>query len=65
MPGDEDRPNRSELPEKIKAHKAAHSIEATPQRARQKHSTDEEPVTTRIRRRKETTQQAAGAGAAP
>jgi hypothetical protein len=32
---------------------AAHSIEATPQRARQKHSSAEEPVTARIRRRTE------------
>jgi len=35
---------------KIKAIKSAQSIEATPQRARQKHSTAEEPVA-RIRRR--------------
>lgn len=44
-------PSASELAEKIKALKAANSIEATPQRARQKHSTAEEPVTARIRRR--------------
>jgi hypothetical protein len=43
----------SEMAEKIKALKAAHNIEATPQRARQKHSTAEEPVTARIRRRTE------------
>jgi N12 class adenine-specific DNA methylase len=51
--GDEKGPNVSELAEKIKTLKAAHSIEATPQRVRQKHSTAEEPVTARIRRRQE------------
>ena len=39
--------------EQIKALKAAHSIEATPQRDRQKHSAAEEPITARIRRRTE------------
>ena len=48
--GDE-QPAASELADKIKALKAAHSIEATPQRDRQKHSSAEEPVTARIRRR--------------
>lgn len=43
----------SELAEKIKTLKAAHSIDATPQRVRQKHSTAEEPITARIRRRAE------------
>jgi N12 class adenine-specific DNA methylase len=43
----------SELADRIKALKAAHTIEATPQRARQKHSSAEEPVTARIRRRTE------------
>jgi hypothetical protein len=38
---------------RIKAIKAANSIEVTPQRDRQKHSTAEEPITARIRRRKE------------
>ena len=38
---------------KIKLLKAANSIEATPQRVRQKHSSAEEPVTARIRRRTE------------
>ena len=52
-PGKEEGPSVSELAGKIKSLKAAHSIEATPQRARQKHSTAEEPVTTRIRRRAE------------
>ena len=43
----------SELAERIKALKAAHNIEATPQRVRQKQSSAEEPVTARIRRRTE------------
>ena len=50
---DEAGPSVSELAEQIKALKAAHSIEATPQRVRQKQSTAEEPVTARIRRRTE------------
>ena len=50
MQGDEAGPSVSELAEKIKALKAAHSIEATPQRVRQKHSSAEEPVTARIRK---------------
>ena len=49
----EEGPSVSELAEKIKALKAANTIEATPQRARQKHSSAEEPVTARIRRRTE------------
>jgi len=52
--GKEEGPSVSELAGKIKAIKSAQSIEATPQRARQKHSTAEEPITTRIRRRQET-----------
>ena len=51
MQDDDTGPSVSELAEKIKTLKAAHSIEAAPQRARQKHSTGEEPVTARIRRR--------------
>jgi len=43
----------SELADRIKALKAANTIEAAPQRARQKHSSAEEPVTARIRRRTE------------
>ena len=46
-------PTTAELADKIKAIKAANTIEATPQRARQKHSTAEEPITARIRRRQE------------
>jgi hypothetical protein len=52
-PGKEEGPSVSEIAERIKALKAANSIEATPQRARQKHSSAEEPVTARIRRRTE------------
>ena len=50
-PGSEPPPSVSELAARIKGLKAAHNIEATPQRARQKQSTAEEPVTARIRRR--------------
>ena len=42
-----------ELAHRIKSLKAAHNIEATPQRARQKQASAEEPVTARIRRRTE------------
>ena len=52
-PGKEEGPSVSELAEQIKALKAANTIEATPQRDRQKHSTAEEPITARIRRRHE------------
>src|SRR5207253_2113563 len=51
MQDDNAGPSVSDLAERIKALKAAHSIEATPQRVRQKQSTAEEPVTARIRRR--------------
>jgi hypothetical protein len=44
-------PSVSELAERIRALKAAHSIDVTPQRVREKHSSAEEPVTARIRRR--------------
>ena len=49
----EEGPCASDLAEKIKSLKAANSIEASPQRIRQKHSTAEEPITARIRRRVE------------
>jgi hypothetical protein len=49
----EEGPSASDLAEKIKVLKAANTIEATPQRVRQKHSSAEEPVTARIRRRHE------------
>jgi len=49
----EEGPSTADLAGKIKSLKAANSIEATPQRVRQKHSTAEEPVTARIRRKAE------------
>jgi hypothetical protein len=52
--GKEVGPSIAELAGRIKAIKAAQSVEATPQRVRQKHSSAEEPITTRIRRRTET-----------
>jgi hypothetical protein len=44
-------PRSAKLAGKIKALIASHSIEAAPQRDRPKHSTAEEPITARIRRR--------------
>lgn len=44
-------PSTSDISASIKALNAANTVEATPHRARQKHSTAEEPVTARIRRR--------------
>jgi N12 class adenine-specific DNA methylase len=52
-PGKDEGPSVSELSDRIKLLKAANSVEATPQRVRQKQSTAEEPVTARIRRRVE------------
>jgi len=52
-PDESEGPSVSEMAERVKALKAANSIEVTPQRDRQKHSTAEEPITARIRRRKE------------
>src|SRR5262249_47425227 len=49
--GDERGPAASALADRIKAIKAANTIEAAPQRAQQKRSSAEEPVTARIRRR--------------
>jgi hypothetical protein len=54
-PGKEEGASVSELAERIKALKAAHSIEAAPQRVRQKHLSAEELVTARILRRTEAT----------
>jgi len=51
QPDSEAGPSASELADKIKTLKAANTIEATPQRVRQKHSTAEESITARIRRR--------------
>jgi hypothetical protein len=50
-PDKEEGPSASDLAEKIKTLKAAHTIEVTPQRVHQKQSSAEEPVTARIRRR--------------
>jgi hypothetical protein len=50
---DDKGPGVSELAERIKTLKAAHSIDATPQRVRQKQSSAEEPITARIRKRQE------------
>src|ERR1700721_2109101 len=47
---DDEGPSAFGMADKIKALKAANTIEATPQRERQKNSTAEEPVTARIRR---------------
>jgi hypothetical protein len=44
-------PDTAELAHRIKALKDANTIDATPQRARQKQTAAEEPVTARIRRR--------------
>ena len=52
-PGTEGGPSVAEIAAQVKSLKAAHNIEAAPQRARQKHSAAEEPITARIRRRAE------------
>jgi hypothetical protein len=51
--GKDEGPSISELAGRIKAIKAAHTVEATPERVRQKHIGAEEPITARIRRRTE------------
>lgn len=51
-------PDAADVASRIKAFKAAHTIEGTPDRAERKRTLAEEPVTTRIRRR------AAGPGSA-
>lgn len=51
--GEENGPTVSELAERVKALKAAITIEATPQRDQQKRSTAEEPITTCICKRQE------------
>ncbi len=53
MHDDEASPSVSELAERIKALKAARSVEATPQRIQSKQATAEEPITARIRKRQE------------
>ena len=52
--GTDEKPAVSDLAEQIKALKAAHTIEATPERAGKRRIAAEEPVTARIRRRAET-----------
>ena len=69
-PGAETPTSVPELAERIKTLKAAHTIEATPQRTGKRLSSAEEPVTARIRRRIEANPAAAseaedGAAAAP
>ena len=49
----EEGPSISELAGRIKAIKAAHTVEAPPQRVRHTHSSAEEPITARVRRRTE------------
>src|SRR5262249_29899570 len=46
-------PTVSELAEKVKALKAANTIETTPQRVQRKQAAAEEPITARIRKRQE------------
>jgi hypothetical protein len=53
LQADKTKPTVSELAERIKALKSACTIEATPQRVRQQHSSAEEPIAARIRRRVE------------
>jgi uncharacterized protein with PIN domain len=66
-PGAEGGPSVAEIAAQVKTLRGAHSIEAAPQRVRQKHSAAEEPVTARIHRRAEAApaaDQAAGHDAA-
>jgi N12 class adenine-specific DNA methylase len=49
----EDGPTVSELADRVKALKAANTIEATPPRVQSKQATAEEPITARIRKRQE------------
>ena len=51
--GSEPQPSTSELAKQIKALKAAHTIDAMPERVGNRRSAAEEPVTARIRRRME------------
>jgi N12 class adenine-specific DNA methylase len=57
----ENGPTVSELAERVKALKAANTIEATPQRVQSKQATAEEPITARIRRRQEANTGSSGA----
>ena len=49
----EDGPTASELADRVKALKAANTIETTPQRVQSKQAIAEEPITARIRKRQE------------
>jgi hypothetical protein len=51
--GNEPPPTVAELAERIKALKAAHTIDAVPERTGKRSASAEEPVTARIRRRAE------------
>ncbi len=51
--GTKAEPTSSELAEQIKSLKAAHTIEATPERTGKRRSSAEEPITARIRRKAE------------
>jgi len=51
--GSDQRPKVSELADRIKALKAANTIEAAPQRVQRKQAAAEEPITARIRRRQQ------------
>jgi hypothetical protein len=55
-PADQPQPSVSELAERIKALKASHTIEGTPQRVRNRRASAEQPVTARIRGRAESIQ---------
>ncbi len=54
-------PRVDELADRIKTLKAAHTIEATPQRGQRKQAAAEEPITARIRRRMESPPSSDGA----
>ena len=51
--GEESGPTTADLAEQIKSLKASNTIEGTQSRTERKHSTAEEPITARIRRRRE------------
>jgi N12 class adenine-specific DNA methylase len=59
----EGQPDAAEIAGRIKALRAAHSVEAAPERTLRQQAAGEEPVTARIRRRQEASQEA-GAEAA-
>ena len=61
---DEAKSSVSEIAERIKALKAAHKIDAAPERSARRRSSAEEPVTARIRRRAQVVPPAAGPASA-